>query len=300
MKRKISLLAALFIQTISFAQYATSLSENMNTTCPASSHSPSDWAVYNPPSTPDTRGMWNCDATGGRFSTTGVSCSGLFGTPLTYHLDTSILISPPLKLNGYTKIYVNFDTKTTNFNLGAKIEFLASGDSTMGADTATSDTFTVYNRTTSTMPLFSSGDETDWVTHQVDLSDLKNIVPLYLGFRYTSANGTSGSRWYLDNINTTTILLPSSVNDPALSQNGIIAAGNISNGSLSLFCSTSIPGTYSCTITDMTGRSVYKELVHLNSGNNTRTVTGLSLPQGIYLLTISNAQSHTTTRIQAW
>lgn len=300
MKRRISLLAALFINSISFAQFATSLSENMNSTCPSTYHNPYGWSVYNPPSTPDSRGMWNCDATGGRSGTTGVSCSGLYGSPLTYHLDTSILISPPLNLNGYTKIYVNFDTKTTNFNLGAKIEFLASGDSTLGADTATSDTFTVYNRTTSSMPLFSSGDETDWVTHQVDLSDLKHIVPLYLGFRYTSASGTSGSRWYLDNINTTTILLPSSVTDPAFRNNGLVASGSAANGALSLFCATAVPGTYDCTVTDMTGREVYKELLYLNAGYNARTIPGVSLTAGTYLLAIRNAQSYTTTRIQAW
>lgn len=285
--------------TLSFASFAqlTSLNENMNTTCPASSHSPYGWDAYNSVHTPDVSGKWRCDLSGGRSGTAGVSCSGLYGSPSAYHLDTSILISPPLNLSGYTNIYLNFDSKTTLFNLGAKLEILISRDSTMDMDTFVVDTSTVYNKTTSLLPLFSSGDESDWVTHQIDLTALKHIVPLYVGFRYTSANGTSGSTWYLDNINTTTTFLSASDNNPLLasakqpftswySDDAVYITSNLTNG-----------GTYTILLTDMAGRLITRSELVLTSGKQHKAIPVADLASGMYLLSIRGENEVFTTRL---
>lgn len=293
------LIAIVLILSASFASIAqlTSLSENMNTTCPASAHAPTGWDAFNSVHTPNVSGKWRCDLSGGRYGSAGVSCSGFYGSPAAYHLDTSILISPPLNLSGYANIYLNFDSKTTLFNLGAKLEVLVSRDSTMDMDTFVVDTSTVYNKTSSLLPLFSSGDESDWVTHQVDLTSLKYTVPLYIGFRYTSANGTSGSTWYLDNIHTTTTFLSVSDNDhiPASakqpftswhSNNTINIASNLTNG-----------GTYTILLTDMAGRLITRSEILLGSGKQPTVVPVANLSSGIYLLSIRGENEVFTTRL---
>ncbi len=305
MKKIILLLTSCVTVFYSFGQ-VTSLNENMNTTCPAAAHSPNGWLTFNAvtPYAVLPEGNWTCDLPGGRSGTPGISCTGLYSSPptapLTYHLDTSLLISPKLNLSGYSDhIYLNFDTKTTNFNLGAKLEILASHDSTMGVDTSITDS--VYNKTTAMSPLFDNSDETDWVTHQVDLTEYKNVVPLYIGFRYTSANGTTGSRWYLDNINTTTIPLPPTSSSKAYRPSqGLSVNGSITEGKMSLFCTAPKSGTYNLAVYDMSGRLINQEQVNLHEGQNNFAISGMTVNTGIYLLKIGNEASLATARINAW
>jgi hypothetical protein len=293
------LIVILLVFSVSSASIAqlTSLSENMNTTCPASAHAPTGWDAFNSVHTPDVSGKWRCDLSGGRSGTAGISCSGYYGSPATYHLDTSILISPPLNLSGYSNIYLNFDSKTTLFNLGARLEVLVSRDSTMDMDTFVVDTSTVYNKTSSLLPLFSGDDESDWVTHQVDLTSLKYTVPLYIGFRYTSASGTSGSTWYLDNINTTTTFLSTSDN------NHLVASGKIpfnswySDDAVNITSNLTKGGTYTALLTDMAGRLISRSEIMLSSGKQHKAIAVGSLPSGLYLLSIRGENEVFTTRL---
>jgi hypothetical protein len=296
--KKTILLSCLCLTFLSGRGQVTSLNENMNTTCPSGAYSPTGWMTFNPISTSDYRGKWTCDLPGGRSGTPGISCSGLYGSPLTYHLDTSILVSPPMNLSSNTTIYINFDTKTTNFNLGAKLEMLISADSTMGTDTATIDTFTVYNKTTAMTPLFDNSDESDWVTHQVDITAYKDIVPLYVGFRYSSAAGSSGSRWYLDNINTTTI--PLDVSRLPLRSSGFTVAGSANNGKMNLICHSPASGDYNLSVYDIAGRLIHQQELHLTAGQNSNIINGISLTPGIYVVKMGNESTFATARINAW
>jgi hypothetical protein len=293
------LIALALTVSASFSSFAqlTSLSENMNSTCPASANAPYGWDAINSSHTPNISGKWRCDISGGRYGSAGISCSGLYGSPAAYHLDTSVLISPPLNLSGYTDIYLNFDSKTTLFNLGAKLELLVSGDSTMDMDTFVVDTSTVYNKTSGLFPLFSTGDESDWVTHQIDLTALKNIVPLYVGFRYTSANGTSGSTWYLDNINTTTAFLSASDNNRLLPSTKQPFTSWYSDDALNIASNLPHGGTYTMLLTDMAGRLIIHSELSLSSGKQRKAIPAANLASGLYLLSIRGENEVFTTRL---
>src|ERR1043165_853076 len=138
MKKILLLISFALPVFVCYGQYHTSLNENFNTGCPTGTSDPNGWHTYNIiPGT--SEGSWKCYPTAGKDGTPGITCSGLYGSPLTYHLDTSVLVSPPMDLSGYSgTIYVNFDSKTTNYSLGSKIQIVVSEDSTMGADTSSS------------------------------------------------------------------------------------------------------------------------------------------------------------------
>lgn len=295
--RKIILFTLLLSAEYAIGQ-STSLNENMNTNCITGHNGPLDWVTYNPISTPDPQGKWKCDPTYGRDGSPGVSCTGYYGSPGTFHLDTSVLVSPALDLSHYETIYVNFDTKTTNINLGAKLEFLISSDSTMNADTGVHDTAAVYNKTTSLMPLFGSGDESGWVTHQADLTPYKHVVPLYLGFRYISANGTVGSRWYLDNIMTT--IVPNKISDvKGLNINKVNAS--ISDGSLHISIAGNLqPDNYGLQLFDLNGRKLFTDRLVISAANRDYYFHGINVTPGIYVLSMSNAGDFATMRVVAW
>lgn len=298
MKKIILLCSTLLITISSFCQ-VTSLNENFNTSCPTG-YNPPMWITYNPIMGTSPAGKWQCAATSGRSGTPGTSCSGLYGTPLTYHHDTSIFVSPELNLTGYAgDIYVNFDTKTSNYNLGAKMEILASKDSTMGTDTLASTSDTIYNLTPAMTPIFGNPDQADWVTHQVDLTPFKSVVPLYIGFRYVSFDGTNGSRWYLDNIMTTTVQL---VNVEQLTGNSkrLQVSGNVQNGTLRLALGVPATDKYDLTITDMAGRQLHHQQVALQAGENSITLTDLSFATGMYIVKLANAHSFGVTRVPVW
>lgn len=279
------------ISSLCFGQGLTSLDENLDM-CPGGAHGPTNWMVFNtvPGTYPD--GTWACDAAAGREGTPGITCSGLYGSPLKYHLDTSTLVSPRLDLSGYSdKVYVNFDTKTTNFNLGAKLLFIASKDST-----ALGDTPTTYNLSSRMMPPIGFGDETDWVTHQVDLTDYKDVVPLYIGFRYISADGTNGSRWYLDNIKTTTEKIVS-VKDIGMKSSKISLTGSANGNTISMRCGVVSSGEYNLTLYDISGRLIHQEKRQLSKGVSLFALNIPNLTSGLYFVRLWNESASRTAKI---
>jgi len=295
--KKIIILITTFLSGIVAYGQATSLNENMNTYCITGNHAPNGWLTYNPQQTTLTvNGNWTCDPASGRASTPGISCTGLYSG--SYHIDTSILISPALNLSGYSgDIFINFDTKTTMYNLGAKMDIFLSADSSMGY--ATGDTATVYAKTTSMNPLFDMTDEANWVTHQVDLTPYKGILSLRVGFRYVSANGTTGSKWYLDNVMTTTTPLPpASVREISYETRSL--SGTVIDENLTINCHATEEGNYNVALFDITGRAIMNKQLHLNAGFNTKTISGCNVPAGMYIVTLGNESSYTTARVQAW
>ncbi len=300
--KKIILSLLFAIPYISGRCQQTSLSENFNSGCPSGYSNPNSWMTYNKFASTYPDGAWHCDPMGGRSGSTGMVCTGLYGTPLaSYHLDTSVLVSPPLDLHGYSvPIYVNFDTKTTSISLGAKIEVLLSRDSTMDADSAAVvDTFTVYKlssgSSSSMTPVFGPGDETDWVTHQVDLTPYKHIYPMYLGFRYTSETGTTGCKWFLDNINTTTTPFTSVVTVPAASAIGCSA--NMNGTTMTISCQAFTAGNYKVAVYDMAGRSVLNTDLHVPAGRSYNNIPGCSFAPGMYIVHIGNEHAKAATKL---
>lgn len=277
----------------------TSLSENFNAGCPAGAGGPAGWNVYNiVPGT--SEGSWKCYPSAGRAGTPGITCSGLFGDPLIYHLDTSILVSPKLDFSNYPgSIYINFDSKTTNFSMGSKIGIYVSQDSTMGADASISSPIYGIEEADAMSPVFGSGDETDWVTHHANLTSFKHVVPLYVGFRYVSAAGINGSRWFLDNINSTTTPY-TAVSDINGSVESLSFTGASEGGKLTLSCFAPVKGNYTLSVYDLAGRVVHTQQLLLQTGHSFQTVQGHNLANGLYILKMANESSFSTTKVYIW
>ncbi len=289
------LLSALALCIASFYAHsqAISLNEDLNLKCATGSGIPSGWQFYNPIPSTIPLGVWQCGVAFGRSSTPGISCSGLYGSPLTYHVDTSILITPSLNLSGYPgNVYLNFDTKTTAINLGAKMQIVYT------TDTTDSLLATATDITAAMMPVFSNDDVTDWVTHQANLTPFKNIVPLYIGFRYTSAAGTTGNRWYLDNILTTTTELFLSVNpDINNTTTPLTFSGSITDNNLTISCHNSFPATYNLQLLDITGRIIHSQSLNLPSGTSTHNIGGLPVSTGIYIARLFSEHTQAKAKI---
>jgi hypothetical protein len=295
MKKTLLLITTLFSVMISFGQ-VTSISENFNTACSSGPFVPLGWTLYNavPGTEPD--GAWDCTSSG-KGGTPGVNCTGLFGTPLSYHLDTAYLITPQLELVGYTgDIYLNFDTKTTVYNLGAKLEVVLVYDTSTAQKVDSATTFFSSVMT----PVFSPDDETDWVTHQVVLTPYKAVInPIYVAFRYTSEVGSNGSKWFLDNILTTTVPLTSGIASYT-SKGRIRLSGCSKDGSIVVNSTVPEAGGYQLQVMDMTGRIIYEGAQQLASGKSSFSIPSLHVTPGMYILKMGNNKGYDIARVQAW
>lgn len=196
-----------------------------------------------------------------------------------YNLDTSYLVTPLLNLGGYSgNIYLQFDTRTTNIHLGGNLALLIS------TDTPYHDTATTIDLTASVNPLFGNGDSTGWVTHQANLTPYKN-TPFYVVFRYTSTSST-GSAWYLDNVNTSTTRLETPVitgNEISLS-----GSGNSNSQDITIYFTAPAAGTYNLILYDLTGQLICNKIIHAATGYQTYSLDEVNLHSGIYFARLTN------------
>src|SRR5579872_386622 len=161
-----------------YAQSVTSLAENFNVACVTSSGYPTYWLKYNPiPGTASAGGAWTCTPTDGRPTTTGsptpgIMCTSVYGTPSPiYNLDTSYLITPLLYLHSYATghVYLHFDSKVSNITLGGRLHIIKATDSNFHSLTDTDIT------ASATPVIGNSGDSSNWVTHEIDLTRYEGI-----------------------------------------------------------------------------------------------------------------------------
>ena len=169
--------------------------------------------------------------------------------------------------------------------LGGRIALLASIDSNFHTG--------VYDLTDSVSPVFTEDDSAGWVTHQANLTPYKSMVPLYLAFMYTSTT-TSGSIWYLDNIQTTTFIL--SVLGPAENTLPLTVIGNSTSSQITLSYKTESAGLYHLTLYDVVGHKAYEEDMNSSPGTATYAINGLHLHSGMYLIKMSNGLTYGTTK----
>ncbi len=267
------------------------MTEGFNGSCSVVSGFPSDWSYFNPIAATIPDGQWTCAPGNGRWGTNGIGCTNVWGTPPSYHLDTSYLVSPGMDLSDYPgDIYLHFDTKTTKINLGGKVSMFISSDS-MVFDTLGGGTFLDITSTLS--PTFGNDDSADWVTHVANLTPFKSLTPLYVAFRYTADNST-GSIWYLDNIFTTTF----PVNVTRIDKNvlALKVIGNSTSSHITLASRAAPPGMYHISIYDMQGREIHREDVTLIDSEATNTINGLNLLPGMYLVKMSNGAAYGTVK----
>lgn len=268
----------------------TVLVQDFNTACASSSGTVPDWLYTNPITSTVPNGEWHCVPSEGRWSTPGIACTGVWGSPPMYHLDTAYLITPGLDISSHTgNVYLAFDTKTTNINLGGRLSIMAGlVDSSFGRTTL--DTF---NLTPSLNPIFTSNDSTDWVTHEVDLTPYKSFVPLYVAFVYTSTD-LAGSTWYLDNIHTT--IYPASTPKVIKYTLPLTLIGNSTRSEITFSYEIKLPGIYHLSVCDIMGRKVYEENIIATTGNTTYTISGLNLHSGMYFLKMGNGEIYGTAK----
>ncbi len=286
---KITLFSLFTLFVFTTNAQVTTFSQNFDVMC-AGGGAPS-WYIHNPIPGSDPAAAWTCTPDHGRPQlsgtlTPGVMCSGVYGTPPAYHLDTSYLLTPLLYLPSSTypgHVFLNFDAKTTRIFLGGELSVAV-------LDTA----FHPIPDSTTMDPLVSTDDSSGWVTHQVMLDTFKDKVPFYLAFRYISTNMT-GSTWYIDNVNITS----SPLQVPRLNRADLplIILGNSSPSQITLSYSTDAASLCHLYVYDLVGREVYKEQYYSSGGAEIRTLSGLGLREGMYILKLDNGDAYGVTKV---
>jgi len=288
----VCILACITINVQAQIAPVTSLSENFDVACVTTPYHPANWIYYNTVPGTDPMGAWTCNPYDGNYGTPGMMCTGVYGTPNTYHLDTSYLITPLLMLPSSLypgNVYIKFDSKTDRINLEAKLTLAYTTD-TIDASTP----YTVLGVT----PIFSNPDSSGWVTHEADITSLKGSKPFYIAFRYTSST-TTGSIWYLDNVNVTTI----SVLGVAQNKNELLpltVIGNSTRDEITIAYNANVAGRYSIAIYDMVGRQVHDEIINAQAGTAQYKISGLNLGSGMYCIKMGNENTYGITKAIIW
>lgn len=292
------ILCALFFLNILFqsptvhAQYALkSLNENFDVKCATSTFVPTKWWYYNPIWTTDPMGAWQCSSSDGRAATPGVKCTGIYGTPATYHLDTSYLLTPKLNIDTFSTaapVYFRFDTKNTTVHLGARLSVEYRTDTPFKTGVFT-------DITPGITPVFGNDDSTGWVTHEVDISALRG-ADFYIAFRYTSTT-TTGSIWYLDNVTMSRMSVASQSALAPLHTFQVSLGEHNTHNEVTINYETANAGPYNVVLYDMMGREQYNRTVELRTGNGSYTIYGLSLSDGMYYVRVSDGKNYGGTNV---
>jgi hypothetical protein len=291
--KKIVLPVIFFISgAVAQAQVAvTSLYENFDASCATALGSVHNWYIFNPVVGTFPDGAWKCDPQNGTTrsgsQTPGLTCSGYYNG--SYHLDTSILMTPKMNLSSYTgkNVYLQFDSRSTNVHTGARMAFMLTTDTVFRSATPT-----LIDLTDVVSPAFDDNDSAAWVTHQVDLSGLIHSGDFFMAFRYTSTD-TSGKVWYLDNVRTITNLETPHIADDALPLT--VLSTNLS-GTITFTCTAQNSGNYELAICDMMGRRVHHETINITRGTATYTINNVDLNAGMYILGMSNQHNRGISR----
>ena len=267
----------------------TGVYQDFNSVCATTSGFPADWMSYNPLPVTIPEGQWVCAPGLGRYGTNGIKCTGVWGSPGVYHLDTAFLITYGMDLHDYPDdVYINFDTKVSNINLGARLALMVTNDSTK-LDSLSGAT----NITGLMSPTFGNDDSTDWVTHTAKLTPFKGSHPLYVAFRYTSTT-SAGSTWFIDNVYTSRF--PANVNDVERESLSLNVLGNSTSSVINLACKGGTPGTYRLCIYDVMGRQVHTGEMAVRDTQNNYTIGGLDLAPGMYIIKLSGGSSSVAVR----
>ena len=288
MKKIIFSCLTCFITTIVSGQAVTYLAENFDVACAVATE-PGHWLEFNPLPGTAPMGEWVCTPTNGRPASTsaqtpGMMCTSVYGSPMAYNLDTSYLITPMLNISSYApgKIYLRFDSKVSNINLGGRLSVIESYDSSFHF---ISDT----DITGASLPLIGSGDSSAWVTHEIEITRFEVVGNFYIGFRYTGTT-TTGSIWYLDNVNTSRYSLHTE--NVQTSYLPLTVVGQSSPDQITIAYSTPHALYYQLGVYDMMGREVYKETLNAAGGFENYTISGLHLRPGMYCIKMGNDSNY--------
>ena len=287
MKKLIGLSLIIIAYLPSFGQ-VTYLHENFDVMCaqnglvPTPSSFP-NWLPINLKNPAANLG-WRCSAQDGRNGTGCVECTNYYNSA--DNLDTAYLITPQIDISSIPgPVYFIFDAKTNIWNLGARLSLEFKTDSpTIHVDSS----MLSYAAMPAPTPTFGPADSTDWVTHVVDISNLKT-QPFFITFRFTGST-LMGSTWYIDNVNIS--------DTPA-------AVRPISRGSLNFTVSqfgqglggsfySKTEGPYYIYLYDMSGKCIRKETIQAVSGINHFNWPQNEMPAGLYCIRLANGDTAQT------
>ena len=275
--KKLSLLYLLIFSTV-IAKGQISINENFNASCSTTTGFPSGWFDDNTVSGTTPGGAWTCTG-GGRDGTNGMVCTGDFSG--SFHLDTSYLITSVIDISSATdSVYLQFDTKTT-FISGSLFLVLASTDSTAFRRHSGFELPTIN-------PIINPEDSLGWQTNQVNLYRYRSS-PFFIAFRYVSKT-TYGTKWYLDNVLTTTMRL--AVNTPVVGDLPLTVMGAATTEAIRISFSTPSGGPYDLVICDMLGRVVSKQTIYTRAGADAYTITGLNMKPGMLFIKMGNGVAY--------
>jgi len=277
----------------SFAQL-TAFEDNFNTTCIANGNVPyigtSGWMTYC-----KYLENWACTATDGRNGTAGAFCTNIVGS--TKYLDTAYLISPKLDLTGTTgNLYLQWDSKLTNFVSGAKLTVIYQWDTTANLVPDTGHLAMYSNLQSLITPSFSEADSVGWVTHQIDITAYKNL-DFFIAFRYTGSI-TTGNIWYIDNVNITDT--PLAVVDVSKETMPLTVIGNSTSGQIQLTFTVQEAGKYKLSVYDVMGREVFSDNIYAASGTSRHTISDIALHSGMYFIKMGNGSAYGTAKTVVW
>jgi hypothetical protein len=270
-----------------WCQLFTSLNQNFDVSCASGGGIAYFWHLATPTTATIPQGEWTCNSFSGRGTTPAIQCSGTYSSA--FHLDTSYLLTPQLYLASYTgHIYLQFDVKTSNLNASGHLAVQIVTDTTHPGTGA-------IDITPGLNPLFSSADSVGWVTHVADLTPYKTL-PFYVAFRYVSTV-TTGSIWYLDNVNTTVtpITLGVAIQNEETVQ--LSVSNSCTRSCVGFSYAVTSAGDYTISLVDLLGREVYHQQLALQGSQPDYRISGLDLNAGLYFLKVGNGLMFGATRI---
>ena len=249
----------------------TSLNQNFNIDCASTSGFPAGWFQY----AVTGNQFWTCAPGDGYNNSACIKMDNYTGV---YNADSVWLITPKLDLRQYKNIYLNFFDKFSRD--GDSLNVSVSSNYPGNAYSPLCDTCSW----TQIIVPFSEHD-TNWSQHQIDLTPYKQLQ-LYVSFRYQSTN-LSGRIWFLDSIFTTQTYL--SVSNSGLQSLPLTIIGTPSPDNIQASYTVPVAGSYTATLLDITGRTLYSKSVPEQAGLQRIVIMGLHLEKGMYILKIGNA-----------
>lgn len=289
--KKLICLSLIIINYFPVMGQLTSLHENFDNRCATNSLFPTpttypNWLPINT-KTPTANLGWQCNSQDGRNGTGCVECSNFYSG--IDHVDTAYLITPHMDISSYPgNVYFIFDTKTTIWNLGSRLDLSFKFDSVgVNIDSAVN----TYVAMAAPTPTFGVADSSGWVTHVVDITNLK-AMPFFISFRYTGTT-VLGSTWYIDNVNISDT--PAAISHLEKSMMNLRVNKEGQNITGSYYSSNG--GNYDVYLYDLNGKCLIHEVLQASKGNNTFLLSKLMPAVGLYCLRISDGENAATVKI---
>ena len=271
--RKLFLLPLFVILALGVkAQDSTSLFQNFNL-CDsnAQGYFPPGWSVYNV--TGDQ--VWQCYSLYGMSNSPCLEMNGYASSSNWANEDW--LFTPKLNLSSYSSIYLNFYAIWKY--AGDSLHVMVSNNYTIGSNPTTSGTWVELPHTGS-----MAADTLTFHAFKVNLTPYKS-TPCVVGFKYTSST-SDGSRWNIDSVFTSG-LVESGVKNIEEQHLSLNTTGTSTTDHIALGINAA-EGQYLLAVYDMVGRKIYSEILQIESGRQTYTITNQHLAKGMYVIKLSN------------